>query len=171
MSPKIVFVDFEASGLGGESWPIEVGYAASTGEEDAFLLSRHADWSLEAWDRRAEQVHGISVADLEGGLEPQAALERLAPLKGLLVVSDAPAFDNFWLDRLAAAAGALALFVVSDWEEILPSGQSKRERDALFAAARAKEQRHHRAAVDSRVMREVWRASWAKAQEGWLQGA
>jgi hypothetical protein len=169
MSSKIVFVDFEASGLFGESWPIEVGYAAASGEEDAFLLSRHADWSLENWDKRAEQVHGICLKDLENGVAPQAALARLETLKDALVVSDAPVFDNFWLGRLAAAAGAPAPFVVTDWEDILPTEQSQVERQALLASARAKEPRLHRAAADARVMRAVWRASWAKAQEGWLQ--
>jgi hypothetical protein len=109
--------------------------------------------------------------DFDDGLYPKAALVRLETLKDAIIVSDAPAFDNFWLGRLAAAAGAPAPFAVTDWEEILPSGQTHGERQALLATARADEPRRHRAAADARVMRAVWRASWAKAQESWLQEA
>jgi hypothetical protein len=170
VTPKIVFLDFEASGLFGETWPIEVGYAASCGDEDDFLLSRQPDWSLEQWDTRSQQIHGISLADLEeNGVDPATALARLRRVKDAVVVSDAPDFENFWLGKIAEAAGMEAPFKVVDWESVLPSDQTREERDTLLARARAGEQHRHRAAADARIMRAVWRASWAKAHEAWAE--
>jgi hypothetical protein len=167
---SIVFLDFEASGLLGPTWPVEVGYASSCGCEDAFLLARQQEWSLAGWDRNAAQLHGISLDDLdERGLAPEAALGRLdRALEDKIVVSDAPDFDNFWLDRIAEAAGRPAGFRIADWESVLPSAQSREERAALIHSARARERQIHRAGADARVMRAVWRASWEKARAEWV---
>lgn len=169
MTTPIVFLDFEASSLDANSWPIEVGYAAACGAEDDFLLSRHGDWSMEYWDRNSANLHGISPADLaEFGIDATAALERLAEkLGGAMVVSDAPEFENHWLRRISAAAGRPAPFTVKDWVDVLPSGQSEAERQKLLADARKREGVRHRAGADARVMRAVWRASWANAHAGW----
>jgi DNA polymerase III subunit epsilon len=167
---QIVFLDFEASGLFGRSWPIEAGYASSCGKEDSFLLARHADWSLEDWDRKSAQIHGISLEDLAAeGLAAKVALARLEEGIGdAIVVSDAPAFDNYWLDRLAEAAGRPARFVVRDWNEVLPTAQSEADREAIVARARAAERHLHRAGPDSRVMRNVWAMSWEKEDAEWM---
>lgn len=169
VTSALVFLDFEASSLDEESWPVEVGYAAASGDEDAFLVARHRNWSMEHWDRNSANLHGISVADLdEFGISAEAAVDRLAANLGdAVVVSDAPEFENHWLRRMSAAAGRPTPFVVQDWEEYLPAGQTQAERAALFAAARKQEGVRHRALPDARVMRAVWRASWARAQADW----
>ncbi len=172
MTASIVFLDFEASSLGDESWPVEVGYAGACGLEDAFYLSRHSDWSMEHWDRNSATIHGISLADLdEFGVEPAVAIDRLAELGNAVVVSDAPEFENHWLRRISAAAGRPMPFVVKDWESVLPSGQSQDERKQLLAEARRRAGAHHRAGVDARIMRDVWRASWDRAHAAWADGA
>ncbi|MEJ0023590.1 MAG: hypothetical protein WDN76_09305 [Alphaproteobacteria bacterium] len=169
MTTSIVFLDFEASSLSPESWPVEVGYAGACGAEDAFLLSRHREWSMEYWDRNSANLHGISLADLdEFGVPAEAAIDRLAKKLGnAIVVSDAPDFENHWLRRISTAAGKPTPFVVQDWEEYLPAGQSEAERKALTEQARKQEGVRHRAGPDARVMRAVWRASWALAQADW----
>jgi hypothetical protein len=166
---QIVFLDFEASGLFGRSWPIEVGYASSCGKEDSFLLARHPAWSLEDWDRKSAQVHGISLEDLDAeGLEASVALARLeAGIGDAIVVSDAPAFDNYWLGRLADAAGRPARFVIRDWTEVLPTAQTQRDHNAIAAKARKGEAHLHRAGPDARVMRQIWQDSWAQADAAW----
>ena len=170
VKPTIAFLDCEASGLSGESWPIEVAYAASDGGADEFLLSRQPEWSLEAWDRYSARTHGISLADLEeNGISAKAAIERLSILRNAVVVSDAAEFENFWLGRLAQAAGAELPFTVVDWETVLPADQTREERDDFLTRARADEPRLHRAAPDSRVMRAVWRASGEKAHAAWAE--
>jgi hypothetical protein len=168
VSRPIVFIDFEASALLDESWPIEVGYASSTGQQDAFLIARDKSWSLEQWDRRSEAVHGISLADLECGLEATEALTRLEDGVGdALVVCDAPEFDNFWLNRLADAAGRPPAFVIRDWCDVLPTGQSLEQLAALTDAARKAEKVRHRALPDARVLRAIWQASWVRAGADW----
>jgi hypothetical protein len=173
VTTALVFLDFEASSLDDESWPVEVGYAASDGAEDGFLVARHRDWSMEHWDRNSANLHGISLADLdESGISAAAAVDRLAAkLSNTIVVSDAPAFENHWLRRMSTAAGKPTPFVVQDWEEYLPAGQTHEERAALFSVEREKEGVRHRALPDARVMRAVWRASWAQAQADWRDGA
>lgn len=167
MSPTLVFIDFEASSLDQESWPIEVGYATTCGREDDFLLQRQAGWPLAAWRSAAERLHGVSLADLaEDGIAPQAALARLAPLRHALVVSDAAAFDNHWLTMIAEAADQPAPFTVRDWDMVLPS-LTRAERDVFMWRARASELRRHRAGADARIMRAVWREAWAETHAAW----
>lgn len=169
MTQPIVFLDFEASGLFGRTWPVEAGYATSSGLEDAFLIARHETWSLEDWDRKSAQIHGISLEDLAAeGLSADVALARLeAGISDALVVSDAPDFDNHWLGMLAEATGRKAGFTIRDWTIVLPTAQSPEDLGALLARARAQETRLHRAAADARVMRAVWKASWEKANAEW----
>lgn len=169
MTQPIVFLDFEASGLFGRTWPVEAGYASSGGGEDAFLIARHESWSLADWDRKSAQIHGISLEDLAAeGLAADVALARLeAGVGDALVVSDAADFDNHWLGMMAEAVGRPARFEVRDWNVVLPTGQSYEDRKPLFAEARSHERRLHRAAADARVMRAVWKASWEMANGAW----
>ena len=51
-------LDFEASGFGRDSYPIEVGYSLASGERFCALILPHETWQY--WDFRAEAVHGIS---------------------------------------------------------------------------------------------------------------
>ncbi len=169
MSSVLAFLDFEASSLDLESWPVEVGYALSTGPSDAFLLARDPSWSMAHWDRRSAHVHGISLRDLEAeGLAPDVALERLrVALEGMVVVSDAPEFDRFWLQRLADAAGAPAPFEVLDWETALPTRLRAKTWRAIVQEAERLSPRTHRAGPDARAMRETWRLAWDAAHQGW----
>lgn len=159
---RLAFIDFEASSLDLQSWPIEVGFATSGGLEDSFLLARQQQWSMAYWDRWSALLHGISVEDLDAsGLQPAAAMARLKPLEGLFVVSDAPEFDSHWLGRICEAAGVAPPFPVNDWSSVLPSDLTRPEQDALLKKIRRRYPRHHRAGPDAQIMREVWREAWA----------
>lgn len=100
----IVFVDLEASGL-WNSYPIEVAWCA----ED---LSAGGSWLIRpdpiwcetlVWDDLAEEIHGLTLADLERHGRPAA--EVVATLQSGLqgataVLSDSPAYDGVWLRQL-----------------------------------------------------------------------
>jgi hypothetical protein len=103
----VLIIDFEASGLGPGSWPIEVGIAWVEGGEVrswSSLIRPEPVWDLNLWDMFAQDVHGIRLSDLEGA--PTAwsvAEELLARVAGRPVFSDAPEFDGRWAQRLLDA--------------------------------------------------------------------
>lgn len=100
----LIFVDFEASGLGRFSWPIEIGLAwieAGTVRIWSSLIRPAPGWSMDDWVPESEAIHGIPRADLEAA--PSAlmvAVEASGLMKGKTVCSDAPEFDGKWAARL-----------------------------------------------------------------------
>ncbi|MBU2359980.1 MAG: hypothetical protein KKB02_13795 [Alphaproteobacteria bacterium] len=63
-----VFVDFEASSLDADSWPIEVGVAwISDGTVHSWssLIRPETHWKRSAWSAASAQVHGITLSDLD----------------------------------------------------------------------------------------------------------
>jgi len=58
-----LIVDVEASGFGGDSYPIEIGLALEDGSKFCTLIAPAPDWTL--WDDEAETVHRISRDILE----------------------------------------------------------------------------------------------------------
>lgn len=106
---KLVFIDFEASGLGPESWPIEIGCAwISDGAPKvrASLIRPRPDWPMAAWSEESARVHGVTIAVLAMARDADAVVEDFGPLLfGVNLVSDAREFDQFWLDRLLGRPG------------------------------------------------------------------
>jgi len=104
---EVLIIDFEASGIGPFSWPIEVGLAwVEAGEVRSWssLIRPEPDWSLDDWDPIAEEVHRIPRRELDRA--PAAwsvAEELLRRVAGRPVFSDAPERDGRWARRLLDA--------------------------------------------------------------------
>jgi hypothetical protein len=100
-----VFLDFEASSLSKDSYPIEVGWAGEDGSEEAHLIRPARDWT--DWDPSAEAVHGIGRETLVDQGEPheQVARRVLEALGAHDVYVTAPSWDGMWLSKLLRAAG------------------------------------------------------------------
>lgn len=108
-------IDFEASGLGPQSFPIEVAWSDSQGAVQSRLIQPTFEWFCDplAWDYNAQDLHGIPMSTLmRDGEPPMAVCEamglHLSPFAGVLSIayySDAEGFDQFWLDQLTEAAG------------------------------------------------------------------
>ena len=102
----ILTIDFEASCLPrhGRSFPIEVGVAGG-GLSRSWLIRPAACWAGWDWTQEAEALHGISRARIERDGLPAAQVlaELVATVAGRRVIADSP-LDQYWLDRLAAAA-------------------------------------------------------------------
>lgn len=99
-----VFIDFEASGLGPDSWPIEIGlswiegYAVTTWSS---LIRPASGWNLDAWNAASERIHRISLGTLAAApIARGVAEEAWSLLRGKTICSDAPEFDEFWARRL-----------------------------------------------------------------------
>lgn len=103
----LYFLDFEASSLSPDSVPIEIAWADESGQGESYLIRPEPGWT--DWSFASESLHGISRDDLsrEGRSAGEVARRVLQVLGRLdaVVVSDAPGFDQAWLDELLVAAG------------------------------------------------------------------
>jgi len=99
-----VFLDFEASSLSKDSYPIEVGWAGEDGSSEAHLIRPAPGWS--DWDASAEAIHHIGRDTLLAKGEPhdEVARRMLETLGPHDVYVTAPSWDGAWLSRLLRAA-------------------------------------------------------------------
>jgi len=111
---RIAFIDFEASSLSTNSWPIEAGWALIDHNQqihsDSVLIRPDPSWPLEDWAAESAAIHQIDITELhKNGVTPLEAHYRLlGALSSRLIYSDAPRHDRQWLARLTEAAGAAA---------------------------------------------------------------
>ncbi|UTW13793.1 3'-5' exonuclease [Marinobacterium rhizophilum] len=142
----IICLDFEASGLGPRSYPIEVAWRdAASGEQDSFLIDPNTVPGWTHWDEVAQGIHGLSREELHAqGIAASAACWRLnRALEGRTVYCDALEFDHFWLRRLYEAAQMRPMFRLKGLEVLLTAVQRQR-----FMAAIECQDRRHRALDD-----------------------
>ncbi|HET7308203.1 MAG TPA: hypothetical protein VFK24_10400 [Gammaproteobacteria bacterium] len=108
------FLDFEASGLHPDSYPIEVAWSLPDGRIETRLIQPHEDWTH--WDANAEAMHGISRGELTGYGRPiaEVATAMNAALAGCTVYTDAVDYDRFWAGALFSYADAKPTFDFAD---------------------------------------------------------
>jgi hypothetical protein len=168
-----IFLDFEASSLSHDSYPIEIGWAAEDGSSEAHLIRPAPDWT--DWDPSAEAIHGISLQRLitEGEPHDEVARRALEALKPHEVYVSAPSWDGKWMSVLLRAAGlprhALRLRDSADAHlaaaaEALAGRRPEEEIAglALWLAAQARRGATsvppaHRALADAQAELEIWR--------------
>lgn len=145
----IAFIDLEASGLGADSWPIEVGWCFPEGAPCAHLIRTAPDWKDAAWDPKAEALHGVAREELaRAGAAPEDVCDALnGALGGVKVYSDAPDWDGFWLYRLYQAARMRQAFELWDFRDLF-AHLSYEQICAVRAQASAVAPHCHRAAAD-----------------------
>jgi hypothetical protein len=110
---RVAFIDLEASGLGSNGFPTELGWAVirqdGSIESDSCLIRPPPKWTFyaNAWSYASEHLTGITREMLEqDGLPPGEAMKRfLAAVGERQLFSDEPDFDAHWLAMLAKAAG------------------------------------------------------------------
>lgn len=115
-------LDFEASGLGEFTYPIEIGIArwlqpgASIEAWSALIKPTTAWRKHRLWNEASELVHGIRREDLEEGITPEEALTHANLLvSGHFAICDGGEHDLRWLRHLAQAAGDSPNFELRDW--------------------------------------------------------
>ncbi len=108
------FVDFEASGIAPDSYPIEIAIVSADTKHQALIKPMYY-W--EHWSYDAQDMHQISRDQLLlEGVDPHAlAVELNFKYQGLTICSDSPQ-DCFWLDTLYEAAGIEPKFEVKPIE-------------------------------------------------------
>lgn len=141
------FVDFEASGIAPDSYPIEVAIVSA--EAQYLALIRPARyWTHWSWD--AQDIHGIPRDILlTEGLEPSLiAAELNERFDGAKLCSDSPQ-DGFWLDTLYEAAGVEPSFALLPLESFVGRAAAG-EIYRMMPASRA--HRAHRALPDATAL-------------------
>ncbi|MBZ9647765.1 MULTISPECIES: hypothetical protein [Sphingomonadaceae] len=148
----ITTIDFEASCLPrhGRSFPIEVGIADGDVSR-SWLIRPHDSWAGWDWTPEAEALHGLSRDRIEReGLPVTVVLaELVAATQGRRVVADS-LIDQYWLDTLAAAAGAPTPFTIQHVVTLFDEqGADEARVGAAVAFADGQGATRHRAAGDA----------------------
>lgn len=171
------FLDFEASSLSPNSYPIEVAWSGRDGSIEGHLISPAGIDHWVDWDSEAEKVHGIPRETLyQTGEPPPSICKRMnEQLGGMQVFCDSPRFDGMWLSSLFAASGTKPSFELRHVDHLLvemicpqiagrTSGLMKI--DALKEEARRLMPRQHRAAWDVEYLVQLWRLAAYEARRG-----
>ena len=100
-----VFLDFEASSLARNSYPIEVAWVFQDGRSETHLIAPAADWT--DWDEESQAIHGITRDTLVARGEPvsSVATRMIEALTDHDLFASAPSWDGKWLSTLLRAAG------------------------------------------------------------------
>jgi hypothetical protein len=160
-----IFLDFEASSLNKQSYPIEVGWVLEDGTGEGHLIRPAPAWT--DWDDTAQAVHGISreQLELEGEAHDVVCARLVQVFEGNMVYASAPSWDGHWLSMLLRAAGRPRhLLRLRDSEEAFVAA-ARQHAGAEIAAQRITEVRQranalpvaHRAVDDARREWSIWR--------------
>jgi len=114
----LTIVDFEASGLEKESYPIQVAWNSGDHVE-SHLINPESTAGWTWWSGEAELIHGIPrqfLVDHGSDVIDVVAIMR-QQLSGRQIYSDAVSYDAFWCRRLfeAAAVDMEGLFQWKDF--------------------------------------------------------
>lgn len=149
-------IDFEASGFGVESYPIEVGVVLSSGQKYSTLINPASDWLY--WDQKAEQVHGLCVEDLRAHGKPitTVARELNSFLADRTVYSDGWVVDKPWLSKLYYQCGMTPSFFLSPLENILKEHQMEIWTQTKLQVIADLALTRHRASTDALIIQETF---------------
>lgn len=150
-------IDIEASGFGGGSYPIEVGFVGSDGKTFCGLIRPEPDWLH--WDPAAEALHGISREQLQRHGRPVGWMARAinARLSGQVVYCDGWGHDYAWLNRLFEVAALQPSFRLDDLRSLLSEDEAARWHPVTQAVRARLRLTRHRASSDARVLQLAFR--------------
>jgi hypothetical protein len=143
---QVALLDLEASALGSGSYPIEVGVALVRGSTRTIatgsaLIRPDAAWLRDGlWSGASEAVHGISQDyAIRKGLPPRHVCDWLNNLLGskTIIATDAPRYDQDWLDTLFQAAGRDQRFTLYNFEILTADFSSDQHRQLSYLLRRA----------------------------------
>ena len=144
------FIDFEASGIAPDSYPIEVAVVSNETVYSS-LIKPARYWTH--WSFDAQDMHGLSQDHLlQEGDPPHTVAERMNQLfSGHVLCSDSPQ-DGFWLDVLFEAADLMPTFELKPLE-VFVGREAASDIYRLLPTTR-----RHRALHDATALMEACRA-------------
>ncbi len=145
-------MDIEASGLGRNSYPIEIGFVLPDGSSFCSLIQPAPHWTH--WDPAAEAVHQISRPTLLTHGRSVADVARLLneKLKGQTLFSDGWAHDYPWLGALYEEAGTVPLFRLDNLRRLLSETEADDWHAAKQLVSNELRLQRHRASTDARLL-------------------
>lgn len=151
-----IIIDFEASGFGKNSYPIEVGFVSDHGNSWCSLIKPEDDW--QHWDEAAASVHRIPRSTLieYGKSAAEVALELNELLHNKVVYSDGWTHDFIWMARLFDAANTAPHFKMEDLRNILSKEQEAHWHQIKQEVQIELRGERHRASVDAKVLQLTW---------------
>jgi hypothetical protein len=154
MVPAVL--DFEASGFGAGSYPIEVGYVLADGRSACYLIRPEADW--QHWDSEAEGLHGISRALLsrKGRSVREVAAALNERLTGETLYSDAWGHDYTWMALLFEYAEMSPRFKLQPLRLLLNEDQQEMWDATRTIVAGELALERHRASSDARLLQQTY---------------
>jgi len=172
---QAIFMDFEASSLSEESYPIEVAFSDERGNIESYLIRPEADW-VDWCDIAEHNIHGISRELLaKEGLSVEWIVGRMrGKLKNKTVYVDGGKYDEYWAEKLFEFNGNTARlpFRLADFNQLLVNEfglWTAMNNDILFEIKqRARKQvgKRHRAKADTEYLMAVYREVKMKATGG-----
>ena len=143
------FIDFEASGIAPDSYPIEVAVVSNETVYSSLIkpVRYWTHWSFDAQD-----MHGLTQDHLlQEGDTPGAVAEQMNQLfSGQVLCNDSPQ-DSFWFDVLFEAADLMLTFELKPLE-IFVGREAASEIYRRLPTAR-----HHRALNDAAALMNACR--------------
>jgi len=149
----LIFLDIEASGLGPDSWPIEVGLAWIVDQAVqtwSSLIRPEPDWDPDAWSDQSAIIHNIPREDLDAA--PKAidvAHEVMERIAARHVISDAPGFDRMWMQRIFEAIDIVPPAFMHIDKVVASACNGDRNTVRRVLAQLDEEPRPHRAGADA----------------------
>lgn len=149
-------LDFEASGLGAGSYPIEVGYVLADGSSFCSLIRPEPDWV--SWSDDAEQLHGISRSLLFQSGRPVLEIARMLneQLASLTLYSDAWGNDFTWLSLMFESAGLVPRFRLQPLHALLSEQQQRFWNAARTEVSSELALARHRASSDALILQQTF---------------
>ncbi|MES2073483.1 MAG: hypothetical protein V4488_24225 [Pseudomonadota bacterium] len=159
-----IIIDFEASGFGVGSYPIEVGFSGRHGEGWCTLIRPELDW--QHWDIDAAKVHHIPREILvERGRSPVFVAEQLNFfLNGNTVYTDGWAQDYVWMARLFEAAQSTPRFRLEDLRQVISPQQETSWHQTKSQVLNELRVARHRASSDARILQLTWLRTYDEAR-------
>ncbi|MFK4135950.1 hypothetical protein ACI2KR_27250 [Pseudomonas luteola] len=142
------FIDFEASGIAPDSYPVEVA-VVSLRQQFTSLIKPVSYW--EHWSYDAQDMHQLSRAVLlsEGVSPHDVASQMNALFSGKTLCCDSPT-DTFWMDVLYEAAGIDSTFKIKPIEVVVGAERASSMIRNLPA------RKAHRALPDALILLDAW---------------
>ncbi|MBN7787551.1 hypothetical protein JYP51_21695 [Ponticoccus gilvus] len=161
---NFAILDFEASSLSQESWPIEIGLSWIANDHVqtwSSLIQPSSTWNLNDWSTQSAAVHGIPFSELADAPSPIEVAETLLNVLGhRRPVSDAAEFEARWLARLMEAAGRSDVPNIEDFDAVSFAVYHGYALDLLYETVERRPAPHRAGPDTARLAR-----GWLKASQ------
>jgi len=116
LNSELQFIDFEASSLNPDSYPIEVAWSNQDGTRKSHLINPYSVKEWRDWSTSSQSIHGLSRNRLsqEGKPALWVANHMNEDLKGKVLLTNCVEYDLDWCQKLFKSTGQEMKFKLGD---------------------------------------------------------